>query len=120
MAEYVYACLVRQCEALWKAFKRDRGIANRGAKREYLDGLLTGFGRQLSEAAQRSQERGLIWVGDPAVDRFAHQRHPRTTRSRVGGVAASEIRDRGVEAGQKLRLHRPVASSRSRGRLLPG
>jgi hypothetical protein len=121
MADYVYTCLLRQCEALWLAFKAERQIKRRSAKREYLDGLLAGFRRQLITTTARSKERGLVWVGDPALDAYSRARHPRTTRSRLTGVVPSEIRDQGIAAGQQMRLHRPVgAEPQSRGRLLPG
>jgi len=121
MAEYVHDCLLRQCESLWRSFKADHAIKDRRAKRQYLDGLLSGFRRQLLESQARSAERGLVWVGDPGLDAFARRRYPRTTRSRLESADGSEIRERGVEAGRRLRLHQPVPQgpARSRGRLLP-
>ncbi len=121
MADYVYTCLLRQCEALWTAFKAEQQIKRRSAKREYLDGLLAGFRRQLVSTAALSKERGLVWVGDPALNAYSRSRHPRTTRSRLTGVISSEVREQGIAAGQNMRLHRPVgAKPQSRGRLLPG
>lgn len=121
MAEYVHECLVRQCEALWLAFKQARGLKDRAAKREYMDGLLSGFRRQLRATAEQSAERGLVWLGDAGLKRFARQRHPRTTTSRLDGVAPSEVRRQGVEAGERMRLHRPMTSKGGdRGLYLPG
>lgn len=120
MAEYVHDCLVRQSEALWRRFKRERAIRDRRAKRQYLDGLLAGFREQLERSSRQSAERGLVWVGDPALGRFVRARHPRTVLTRLDGVDASDVRAAGVADGARLRLHRPVASSPSRGRCLPG
>lgn len=122
MAEYVHDCLQRQAESLWQAYKRAQGITRRSAKREYLDGLLSGFRRQLRETSEQSAARGLVWLGDPGLKRFAQRRHPRTTSTRLGGVASGEVRADGVEAGKALRLHKPVGEgpTASRGRLLPG
>ncbi|MBX3466167.1 MAG: DUF2786 domain-containing protein [Planctomycetes bacterium] len=124
MAEYVHDCLLRQCEALWQAFKRARGLKDRAAKREYMDGLLTGFRRQLQLTTATSAERGLVWLGDAGLKRFARQRHPRTTTSRLDGVAPSAVRREGVEAGERMRLHRPVSDraggAGDRGRFLTG
>lgn len=122
MAEYVHDCLLRQCEALWLAFKQDRNVKDRAAKREYMDGLLTGFRKQLRATTVQSAERGLVWLGDAGLKRWARQRHPRTTLSRLDGVAASDVRREGVEAGERMRLHRPVGGGRGveRGLSLPG
>lgn len=121
MADYVHACLLRQSEALWQAYKREQGITDRRAKRQYLDGLLSGFRRQLVQSTTQSAERGLIWVGDVGLDRFARRRHPKTTRSRLDGVAPSAVRAAGVEAGTKLRIHKPLGTrSSGRGGFLRG
>jgi hypothetical protein len=120
MAEYVHACLLRQGEALWKAYKQERRITDRRAKREYLDGLLNGFRRQLEETSRRSQERGLIWVGDPQLDAYVRRRHPRTTTTRLSGVRPTGVRADGVAAGSELRLRRPLEEAAGRGRRLPG
>jgi len=120
MAEYVHDCLLRQCDALWRAFKAERRIACRRAKREYLDGLLAGFRRKLRRGARLSEERGLVWVGDPELDEYNAGRHPRTVRARLNAVGRSEVRAHGVAAGERIRLRKPVAAATSRGRLLPG
>lgn len=121
MADYVHECLVRQCEALWQTFKRARGLKERAAKREYMDGLLNGFRCQLRATTQQSAERGLVWLGDPGLKRFARQRHPRTTTSRLDGVAPSDVRRQGLEAGERMRLHRPMTgNTTSRGLYLSG
>lgn len=121
MAEYVHDCLLRQVEALWLAFKQARDVKDRSAKREYIDGLLSGFRRQLRATTEQSAERGLVWVGDAGLKRYARQRHPRTTTSRLDGVAPSDVRQQGVAAGERMRLHRPVTGSGpDRGRYLTG
>jgi hypothetical protein len=121
MAEYVHDCLLRQVEALWDQYRRERGVRDRSAKREYLDGVLAGFGRQLRQSAAASAERGLVWVGDQGLSRWARRRHPRTTTARVSSVAATDARREGVAQGERLRLHRPVAGGDGGGgRLLPG
>ena len=128
MAEYVHDCLLRQCEALWRAFKRERAISDRRAKRQYLDGLLAGFRAQLRRTSQASEAHGLVWVGDPGLESWVRERYPRTRTARMDGVAGSDVRREGMAAGERLRLHRPVSASGAgatgriteRGRLLPG
>jgi hypothetical protein len=122
MAEYVHDCLLRQCDALWRAYKEEHEIKDRSAKRQYMDGLLAGFRRQLEGASRRSEERGLVWVGDPGLEAYASRRYPRTSTSRLDAVGCSAVRSHGVEAGERMRLHRPVECGRStsRGRCLPG
>jgi Protein of unknown function (DUF2786)/SprT-like family len=122
MAEYVHDSLLRQSEALWLAYKREHQIKDRRAKRQYLDGLLNGFRRQLRRTQQQSAERGLVWVGDPALDEVVKARYPRTTRSSIGAADGSAARAAGVAAGERLRLHRPVTGGSTggrEGRLLP-
>jgi len=122
MAEYIHDCLARSCDALWKAYKQEQAIKDRRAKRQYLDGLLSGFRRQLERSAIQSEARGLVWVGDAGLTRYSRRRHPHTTSSRLDGVAGTQFRDAGVAAGERLRLHRPLerGPARSRGHLLPG
>lgn len=120
MAEYVHDCLERQCLSLWSRFKREREIRDRRAKRHYLDGLLAGFRRQLMQSQSESAERGLVWIGDPELNAFARQRYPRTTRTRLDAVGHSEVRSEGVRAGQRIRLHQPVAAAHDSGLALPG
>ncbi|MEZ6187718.1 MAG: DUF2786 domain-containing protein [Planctomycetota bacterium] len=120
MAEYVHDCLERQCQSLWQRFKAEREITDRRAKRHYLDGLLAGFRRQLNQSQTQSAERGLIWIGDPELNAFARERYPRTTRTRLDAVGHSDVRSEGVRAGERIRLHQPVASARDAGLALPG
>lgn len=121
MAEYVHECLLRQCEALWEQYKRQHEVKDRAAKRQYIDGVLVGFARQLRASVTASKERGLVWLGDAGLSRFARQRHPRTTVSRLDSVASSDARRQGVAAGEQLRLHKPVrGESVDRGRFLTG
>lgn len=118
MADYVHECLLRQCEALWAAFKREQRIGDRRAKRQYLDGVLAGFRRQLARTSSESEAHGLVWVGDPALSAWVRARYPRTTRSRLEGVQSGDVRRHGVQAGEQLRLHRPVSAAEQRGFLL--
>jgi len=122
MAEYVHDCLDRSCDTLWQAYKDREGITDRRAKRQYLDGLLSGFRRQLARSAQQSEQAGLVWVGDPGLTRWVRRRYPHVTTSRLDGVAPSRAREAGVAEGERLRLHDPLPRSpaRDRGRLLPG
>ncbi|RMG08300.1 MAG: DUF2786 domain-containing protein [Planctomycetota bacterium] len=122
MAAYVHACLTRQCESLWQAYRTEHRIKDRRARRQYLDGLLSGFRRQLRSEQQRHQERGLVLVGDPGLARYFRRRHPRVRTTRLSASARSEAREAGLAAGERLRLRKPLGSgqARSRGRCLPG
>lgn len=122
MAHYIHDCLLRQGEALWQQFKREQGVRDRGARRQYLDGLYAGFRRQLQQGERQSAERGLVRVDDEGLTRFARRRHPRTTTTRLESVARSDVRQAGVAAGEQLRLHKPVTGGDGPGRglLLPG
>lgn len=112
-AEHVHAVLHEESERLWRREKARRGRVPRTARREYLTGLLTGFSDKLRAEREHHQERGLIWVGDPGLQRYFRQRHPRTVGLRSGVVYATSAYESGREAGRKLTVHRPI---RERGK----
>ena len=61
-----------------------------------------------------------MWVGDPELNAYTRQRYPRTTRTRLDAVGHSDVRSAGVRAGERIRLHQPVAAARDSGLRLPG
>ena len=122
MAEYVHDCLSRSCDTLWQAYKQREAVTDRRAKRQFLDGLLAGFRRQLERTTVEAEAAGLVWAGDPGLTRWVRRRYPKTTTSRLDGSAPSKARAAGVAEGERLRLRDPLTRSpaRSRGNLLPG
>jgi hypothetical protein len=94
-------------------------VSGRRAKRQFLYGVLSGFGDKLRAERSLNAERGLIWVGDPRVGHYYRRRHPRVGTMRSGRVALSDAYRSGREEGGQLTVHRPLRSSgRGRGGLL--
>lgn len=119
-AEYVHDFLHEACERLYRA-ERDRlRRRTRTSKREFMMGLLAGFRAKLDQERNHNAERGLIWVGDPRLESFYHERHPRIRRLSSGGVYHTPAYEAGEQAGRELTIHRPVTErgGTSRTRLL--
>lgn len=120
-AEFVHGVLLEECERLWRREKARRRRVARTARREYVTGLLTGFSDKLRAERSHNKERGLIWVGDPALHDYFRDRHPRTVGLRSGVVYATGVYESGLEAGHQLTVHRPIRErSGGGGKLLKG
>jgi hypothetical protein len=115
MAEYVYSFLHHTAEALWSQHKRARGIRGDRDRRAYRAGVMQGFLDKLRAEKKVNASKGLVWLGDPALERFYRKRYPRISTVRTGGSGSASARSEGQEAGRKLVLTRGVeggASSR--------
>lgn len=120
MACYVHAFLSGTADRLWKEHKIDEGITSNRERRTYRAGVMEGFHSRLKSEQRRSASAGLVWVGDPELDRYYKKRHPRIRTVRLQGHGHSRTRASGREAGQQIVLHKGVKQGgRSRGRLLP-
>jgi hypothetical protein len=60
----------------------------------------------------------LIWVGDPGLGEFLHQRYPRRSGGGSIGVRLTAAYEHGRAAGRNIVLHKPVKESRAGGKLL--
>jgi len=79
---------------------------------------MSGVDEKLKSGSQESQREGLIWVGDPGLDEYLHQRYPRRSGGGSIGVRPTAAYEHGREAGRTIVLHKPVKESRAGGRLL--
>jgi hypothetical protein len=117
MACHVYAFLLATCDRLWHANKADTRVRGGRDRLAYQSGVIRGFRDKLVAERAVLRGTGLVWVGDRKLEQFYRARHPRIVsrrrRVRVGGA-----HDAGREAGRKVVLHKPVASTGSGGRLL--
>lgn len=108
-AEHVFSFLTATAERLWQQARRTSGIA--GTERiPFQSGVIRGFGEKLAGEREVLRGTGLVWVGDPALERFYRARHPRihqtTRRQRLGEAHAM-----GREVGREVVLHRPVTAN---------
>lgn len=108
MAEYVYSFLHHTAEALWEQHKRALRIKGDRDRRAYRAGVMTGFLEKLRLEKKSNEEKGLVWIGDPALEKHYRTRYPRISSVRTGGSGNAEARSHGHEAGKKIVLRKGV------------
>ena len=118
VASYVHGFLLETGERLWREHKGKHGIDSDMERRRFAAGVMSGFDEKLKSGSQESQREGLIWVGDPGLDEYLHQRYPRRSGGGSIGVRPTAAYEHGREAGRTIVLHKPVKESRAGGRLL--
>ncbi len=118
VASYVHAFLLETAERLWREHKRRHEIDSDKERRRFQTGVMSGFAEKLKASAKEGQREGLIWIGDPGLEAFLHQRYPRRTGGGGIGVRLTAAYEHGREAGRNIVLHKPVQGSKARGRLL--
>jgi len=119
MAEHVHAFLMATADRLWKENRTDRRVRSGRDRSAYQSGVMRGFRDKLVGERNDLAGAGLVWVGDGNLETFFRARYPRIqTRRRY--VRATGAHAAGREAGRNVVLHKPVTSSGSSGRLLPG
>lgn len=109
VAEYVHSFLTATGERLWSAHKRAARITSDRDRLRFLAGVMSGFNAKLVEGRQAEQVAGLVWVGDPGLEDYVDQRHPRlrSVGIRVSGAGGFT---EGRSAGRNIVLHKGVPS----------
>jgi hypothetical protein len=110
IAEYVFHFVSATAERLWRDHKRCHGIRGNGNRRTYLAGVMAGFRDQLDQQQESQTERGLVWQGDPGLDRYFARRHPRISSQSYFEGGPDKAREHGRRAGRSIVLHRGVES----------
>jgi hypothetical protein len=118
LAHYVHDYLHTACERLWHGARAELASGSRYQRSEYLAGVLTGFRDKLRAERSAAASHGLVWRGDPGVERHLRARHPHVRSLYGGGVRRGEAHAAGVEAGRELTIHRGLHETGARGRLL--
>lgn len=116
LAHYVHDFLHRAADSLWQSAVT--GGAIRGKRRDFVTGLMFGFREKLAEERTGNAARGLVWVGDPALQNYCKQRYPSTSSLNATGIRQTEAHAAGRQAGQNLNLHRGMQTTGSSGKLL--
>jgi len=115
IADYVFNFVTGTADRLWREHKRGNGIQGNADRRTYLAGVMAGFRDQLDQQKERQVEHGLVWLGDPDLDRYFERRHPLvSTQSFFEGVHDA-TREHGRRDGLSIVLHRGVESSAQTG-----
>jgi len=118
VASYVHGFLLETAARLWREHKRKHGIESDQERRRFQAGVMSGFAEKLKSSAKENQREGLVWVGDPDLDRYLEQRYPRRVGGGSVGIRLTQAYEHGRAAGRQIVLHKPVAETRVRGRLL--
>lgn len=122
MAEYVHSFLNHTADALWTLHKRKHRIRGDRDRRQFRAGVMLGFWEKLKGEARSNAEKGLVWVGDPALKSYLRTRYPRIRSVARGGGARGEAHAQGRAQGRELVLRKGVeGATASRGlQLGPG
>ena len=120
LASYVHDFLHGAVERHWNVAKLKLGRADISTRREFKGGLLTGFSHKLREERAGQAQRGLVWVGDPALRGYYRQRHPSVSSMSSSGWHHSEAHQAGQAAGRSLQIHHGVTHQGRGGGLLAG
>jgi hypothetical protein len=121
LAEYVHVFVNHTADRLWKQYKREHRIRKNANRRTFIAGVMAGFREKLDREKQKSDEEGLVWVGDAELAEFFRARHPHVRTKRYGGRLRNEAYVHGRQAGERIVLHRGVSEGASGSvRLLPG
>jgi hypothetical protein len=118
VASYVHAFLLETAERLWREHKRKHNITSDKERRRFHVGVMSGFNEKLKAGAKEDQREGLIWIGDPGLETFMHQRYPRRTGGSGIGIRITPAYQHGREAGKNIVLHKPMKETSAHGRLL--
>lgn len=121
MAAWVHDWLIDTAERHWR---RERGGLGKGGaadRARFFGGVVRGFQERLAEGARKSQEEGLVWVGDPGARRYLGERHGRLRSVRYTIKSGDAAWKAGLAHGRELVLHKPVhGSTGGSGKLLTG
>jgi hypothetical protein len=121
LAAYVYDFLMATAARLWAEHKRRQGIRKNKDRRAYLAGVMAGFRDQLDRQARKDASEGLVWLGDPELDRYFRTRFPRIRWSRHQSSRGSTAHQDGRAAGERIVLNRGIRQGPSGGpKLLRG
>jgi hypothetical protein len=121
VAGYVHGFVLETGERLWREHRRRHGIPGDRERRRFLLGVVIGFEEKLAAGAAETQQEGLIWKGDPALEAYLQRRYPRRSGGGSIGFHRTAAYEHGRRAGQGIVLHRSIRDTPTeRGRLLPG
>jgi predicted SprT family Zn-dependent metalloprotease len=122
LAAYVHTFLGHTAERLWQEHKRRHGLPRNGARQSFVAGVMSGFRDKLGRERKNQKSEGLVWLGDPELERFFRTRYPHIRHGRYQSRAAHPAYAHGREAGRSIVLHRGIRAGCSEAlpRLLPG
>lgn len=108
MAEYVHAFLMQTLERLWKEARTSRPELSGRDRSAFMCGVVGGFMAKLEGARTEHEGAGLVWLGDPELERYFQLRYPRIRAARAARTTRIRAHALGREEGKKVVLHRPL------------
>ena len=108
IAAHVHGFMLATCERLWVRHKEAHSIVGNRDRRRYLQGVMMGFQDRLDHEALRSEEAGLVWVGDAELGPWVGSRHPHLRSSRRTTIRMTNAWAAGHAAGKKVVLRRAM------------
>lgn len=115
IAAYAHDFLERTALHLWKVHKQRAGAKSDREKQSFLYGVMAGFSDKLARDVRKSQEEGLVWLGDPELSRYFRARHPHVRHVSGRSAEKNEAFSAGHSAGGRIVLHRGVEGGSTRG-----
>ncbi len=114
IAEHVWTYLLQTGDRLWRAHKREQGIAGNKHRQRFLSGVMVGFHDRLAAEATQCEETGMVWLGDADLTDWVGRRHPHLVRGRGPRMRADASWQHGRSAGRKIALRTPVSEDPDR------
>lgn len=122
LAHYAFDFVRHVTASEWRAYQRGLRLGANG-RRDFALGMIAGF-RALLEAQVRTspQVQALVRRGDPALEAYFEERHPRRSQTRAGhGVCVNRALSRAGEAlARRIGLRHGVQPATRGGRRLLG
>jgi hypothetical protein len=117
MAEYVYGYLNDLLPMLWTSYRNENGLNSNRERQRFYAGVLEGFYKKLkAQDRDLRATRALVWKGDPQLRSYFRNINPRVHTRYGGGVTQTQAYRDGLEEGNQVNIHKPVARSSSNER----
>lgn len=107
VAHYVHGVIRHTIDSEWARFRRGRPMGRNG-RRDFALGMIAGFRGLLEKQERTSPEvAALVHAGDPGLEGYYDQRHPRRRTTSPGRTVLvnPELRRSGTAAAQRIGLH---------------
>jgi hypothetical protein len=120
LADYTHQFLSRTLDELWATYRMtsESHLNGRSVRNSFRIGVLMGFRKRLESESRGHAEKGLIWLGDSAIDEFLKERHPYMASMRSGHYRTGDAHKAGLEKGRKLRVKKGVKGTSGKGKRL--
>jgi hypothetical protein len=115
LAAYVHAFLMHTADHLWRAHKRLRSLRGDTGRRSFVAGVMSGFRDKLEKERHTQKQEGLVYAGDPTLERYFRTRYPRIRHTHYRTQSSTAAYGEGRSAGQKIVLHRGLRTESASG-----